>query len=326
LGLVVVCDRMTIEINTQITDLSSFKIKIPEDEQRVTNELVSQILGWMKKNHKPFFRVNTLIMNKLVYFSMKEIQKINDSILITNGWYKYGPCYEELREREAPDRFSDYSNFAPRSNYMEEVERVCSSEFIKFEESSNTDASASGENRYYYNYLKHVYSEMVPEELRWLQPFYQSKHDLEHLMYVLAVDPNISDDKAELQQKFSDSLFKFESAICDTDYDSHVKLGKIQDVTLRFSALLEPIFNDYLLSTTQQVNPKIRLFAGEFARFFDDALLMPFAYKNLISTFESQFGTKDKKKHFDKAADNLTGTVNRRLPEFILTLKRFGLM
>jgi hypothetical protein len=257
---------------------------------------------------------------------MKEIRKINDSLLITNGWYKYGPCYEELRDKEAPDNFLDYSMFTPRMNYLDEIDTICSTEFIKFEETTRSDGSVSEEEMYYYTYLKHVYSEKIPKELNWLQPFYQSKHELENIMYVLTIDQDRSSDKAELQQKFSDSLFRFESAICDTDYANRVNLGRIQDVTLRFSALLEPIFNDCLLSDTSHYNPKIHAFASEVARFFDNTLLMPFAYKNLIATLESPFETKDKKKHFDITANKLTGDVNRRLPEFVLNLKKFGLM
>ena len=45
---------------------------------------------------------------------MKEIQKTNELLLVSSGWYKYGPCYEELREREAPTNMQDYSNFVPR--------------------------------------------------------------------------------------------------------------------------------------------------------------------------------------------------------------------
>ncbi|GEM_PF-4435772 len=317
---------MPTEINTKKVDLYSTNIKTPEDEQFATNELVSQILGWLKRNEKPVSKGNTLIMNKLVYFSMKEIQKINNLFIITNGWYKYGPCYEQLREKDAPETMEDYRQFNPRDEYLNEVELICEREFPIFEKSSNANASTTIKEQYYYTYLKHVYSDLVPPELKWLQPFFQSKHELEHLMYCFAFDKVEHDDKSKLQRKFSDNLFQFESAICDVDYDKQVKLGQLQDVTLRFCAILEPIFNDGLLSTCQK-DQKFKSFAGGVAMFFDEKILMPFAYKNLIATFESPFKeVETKKRCFRKAADELTDEINQRLPDMIRTLKKYELM
>ncbi len=320
---------MSMEIKLKEVDLHSIKVKRREDEQSATNELVCQILGWMKENGKPISRVNTLIMNKLVYFSMQEIRKTNNSLLITNGWYKYGPCYEELRVREGPDRIEDYSKFNPRAGYLDEVNTVCSREFPLFEKSSCVDASTSVKEQYYYTYLKHVYLDLVPPKLKWLQTYYQSKHELEYLMYCLAFDlSNLNDDKSSLQEQFSECLFQFESAICDTDYEEHVKLNGLQDITLRFSAILEPVFNDYCLSTTRQKDPVLDSIVGRVAIFFDGDILMPFAYENLIATYESPFENVlvSKKKTFAKTADKLTEKIRLKLFDMVYDLKKHGLM
>lgn len=315
-------------ITTKKVDLHSAKIKNQEDEGAATRELVSQVLGWLSSNGKPFSRVNTLIMNKLVYFSMKEIQKTNPSLVITNGWYKYGPCYEELREKEAPDAMEEYGAYEPRASCLDEVGLICKREFPLFESSSKADGSTSIKERYYYTYLSHVYSECVPEGLEWIQPFFESKHKLENLMYRLAFEPGEEYNKSEMQREFSDCLFQFESAICDSEYSQHVKLGELQGTTLRFSSLLEPLFNDYLLSSRAGENPVLESVGKEFARFFDEGVLACFAYKNLAGTFEapSEQTEKAKKRSFNKAADDLAERFRLRLPSLISTLKKHELM
>jgi len=306
---------MSLEIKTKPVDLYSLIVNGKAREQQATNELVTQILGWLNENDKNLKTINTLIMNKLVYFSLLELRKTNPRLMISNGWYKYGPCYEELRQYEAPDRILDYAHFKPRA-FSTEVENVCKTHFALYEKSRH--------EKYFFNYLKFIYSRLVPDNFVPIQPFYLAKLELSNLTY----EAFTAKETTKFADKFSRAIYDFESSVCNADYSKFCDINQAdEDIMLTFTSMIEPLYTRHIFSSDAQKSNKARSFASHLAIFFDERVLLPLSYRNLFATFQSpvEAYTKVKKRKFETTAKTEFKQVRKDILANLKLLKTQGL-
>lgn len=271
---------MPISITTRRPiDLHRIEVNDKAKELVVLTELQGQIRKWLTEHAIPMNKVYTILINKLVYYSVREInQNINPQLKISSGWYKYGPCFEAMREREM-DQYT-FGLMSPTKNYVDEVAKICETEVPIYMKTLNEDIKNSG--RYFYDYLKHIYTDKDRMIYSELSGFYPAKHDLEYFALKAAYAPN-SINKGDITKH----IIRFNSEIANTRYSNFVGLDEnLIERVFDFTIALEQILiSNKELKEKEKSDELIEAYAKTMSHEFDHTTLMIFAYKNYLATY-----------------------------------------
>ena len=259
---------------TGVVDLYSIEMKGAHDERVAIIEIQKQIRHWISKNFGDHesdiitITSSSILLNKLMYYISNEIKKKNSNFIITGGWYKYGPCYENGRNGEGSyslETFQCLEKDRKIPDIIDEVNTVCKEHVPKFWESVNKE-----HNKFPWDYLSYVYHEKV--DFPFLKSFYTSKHEL---LNALMHEKEILKDGKKMTRIFMD----FDAAIINPKYVNQVDL-KEQDVyyLTEFTTLLA----DCVLN-----NPggKIPVLA-DMSNYFNEYIIRLFSSKNYIKTLQ----------------------------------------
>ncbi len=255
-------------------ELVEFNVTSPDQEFILVMNIFNQIRAWMAKKELPINFVNSLLLNKLTYFTVKELRNINPKILVSGGWYKYGPCLETLRANGERGT-TDLKIITPIKikKIWPEVEKVCTEETNIF----YADEKEQTNVKYFYKYLKHVYTDK--SEYEDLKDYYITKNELAYLFLKFAFDQKL-DPNLKL------AFVRFERALMNKDYLKFVNLTESQ-VTIVFDYLsimkkLLEIHNNSTLKKNETYWQIVRKIASDF----EQDVLGEFAYLNYMATYK----------------------------------------
>ena len=259
-------------VKQESVDLYKFKIRNETDEGIVERVIQSQIKTLLLNKGFDHKAVNTIFFNKVIYFSAKQIHdKKNTDLLLSGGWYKYGPCYEKGRVGEGTRMFLD--PLKPSKNITEEVESVFEEEFPIFME------SMENQDQFFHSYLDHVYT--TRQEHDEIKEFYINKNDLCFNAYNLAYGKNEVSTK-----QFRRNLINFEKSILKRDYCDFAKLEESDFAnSQRLISLIGEALIKYVENKEELQDEFLESNIKSVAFMFDRFIQMPFADKNYIATF-----------------------------------------
>jgi len=253
-------------------NLKTLKIINKDKEYFFTCNLMGQIRTWMSRNGYGVKGVNTLLVNKLLYFITKRLNAKYPNIDISGGWYRYGPCLEEYRKR-GEEGITDLTLTSPSTykNVLDDVNVVCEEEvplFFRFREKDKY-------KKYFYHYLKHVYENKC--EYPQLKGYYVSKNDLTYNFLQFAFNKDLNPN---LKKYF----FNFQKAIMSKEYVKFVTINeKTQETIFNYLTVMKKLmFLDTPLKKSEQFCFVLRKVASDFER----DVLGEFSYKNYIKTYK----------------------------------------
>jgi hypothetical protein len=251
-------------------DLHSIKIRDAHEERVAIIELQKQIRGWISEkfgdHEKEIITLSSssILLNKLVYYITNEIKKNNPNFIITSGWYKYGPCYENGRKAEGSFSLETFQCLERGEKIVDEVNSVCKEHVPMFWKSITGD-----HNSFPYSYLSYVYDKKV--DFPFLKAFYTSKHEL---LDALIYNKEILKDEKKMARMF----MNFDAAIINPNYVNQVNLNDqdVYNLTEFTSLLAYYIFNC----------PEKKEELEEMKNYFNDYILRLFSSKNYIKTLQ----------------------------------------
>lgn len=254
-------------IKSEAVDLYKHKVRTHSSENVAIFEIEGQILKWLIDNSMQ--RViesgsGSILLNKLVYFISEKLEKINQNLIISRGWYKYGPCYEHGRWGEESLSLAAFGKLEPRKEVITEIAEICKDHVPRFLDSSNR-------GNFPYNYIEYIYSEHC--NFPWLQEYYLSKHKLSHILGAL--------DKQRIEEKEINKAFiDFDKAIINKKYLNKVGIddGVVEDI-LEITTLLSDV----------AINPEEKGidYFRDIRDYFNENILITFASKNYIKTLRT---------------------------------------
>ncbi len=263
----------TIQIGQEPINLYEFRVKNRDLERQAIIEIHSQILKWLQDEKLDTqiksIRCNSILLNKLTYYIANDIEKKNRHMVISRGWYKYGPCFESGRRGEESLALTMFDHLLPSKKVIQEIEDTCKKEVPLF--LKNIDRSQD----YPFEYLMHIYTDRV--DYPKIKNFYLAKHIL---------TGSIREYRKESTKSNIDELNKasmdFDKEILAASYRSTVNIHPTDiDLILEFSALMNQILND------AYENPDEIPLANKIANDFINIVLMTFANKNYLYTFKT---------------------------------------
>jgi hypothetical protein len=247
-------------------DLLSLHIRRREDEQLAVVNIWGQVLGWIKEKGCRDILNNrgiSILQNKLIYYISKEIHKNNPNFILTTGWYRYGPCFEQGRHKEESFSLELLKHTKPEKEYIDPVKTVCEEHIPIFEK----------DDKYFpREYLSYIYSNKV--DFDFLKYFYPAKHEL--WLYL----NDILQKKSIPPSKINEALIKFDSSILDKRITN--KIGILKNEREKFLDFTS-ILGDILTSDNTDDIPII----SSYYNIFDEILLGALSYKVYESTLES---------------------------------------
>lgn len=261
---------------TQVpVNLYDYQIKNETDEKIVERTFLGQILYLLKEKKYEKEDINTIFLNKVIYFSAREIEKTNSKLGLSKGWYKYGPCYEAGRLSEQGLTKYYFKNLKPIDCTIPEIEKTFGEEIGPY------IGTIKHDERFFYHYLDHIYRDR--QEYKELNAFYLTKNDLSYNAFKLAYNGDIS------AEKFRRNLIDFEKAIIDKKYLNFIGMkDKHMDLILKATSLIgEPIIKYSEIKDKLDFDPILDNQIKNMALVFDTIIQMPFAYKNYYKTFET---------------------------------------
>jgi hypothetical protein len=264
-----------VQIRQSKIDLYEKKILNKQDELQAILSIESQILQWLKEKEVDKrilqHRGNSLLINKLTYFISEKLEEINPRLIISRGWYKYGPCFEHGRRGEESLSLFTFGYHKKPDKILPEIDEECSIQVPKFLESIAKDGS------FPYSYVHYIYSEKC--NYPWLQQYYLSKHKLSHML-------SETEFKRIEEKELNKAFIEFDRAILDSRYAKKIGLPK-QDA----SKLLEVtcLLNHALRHPEEYEDEHVR----HIRTYFTENILLAFAFKNYENTFHtSRMGHK----------------------------------
>jgi len=268
---------MVNKITTNI-DLHNFEVKDKADEDAALFEMLAQIKMWLSEKGINRNKVYSILLNKLIYYSARELALVNPAFKISGGWYRYGPCFEAMREREMSEETIEISD-TKNKTVVEEIIKVCEEEvpiYLK-----TIEKGIRTENRYFYDYLMHIYTSPKRMVYPELANFYPAKHKLSKEVLDVAYDSKSN------THALTRMVIKFNSEITKSKYVSFVGIDysticKVHDFTL---ALEETLVQSKELESQGKVNLELMSTSQHMAHVFDEIPLGSFAYKNYYSTY-----------------------------------------
>jgi len=192
-------------------ELCDFKVTSAETRAQAIRHLYGQINKWWEENSKPV--TNSILMNKLMYYCEKEIQKKNRLFRIDTGWYLYGPCYEDGRRHE---RYDSAITITPVSEeYCDEIDNVCKELVPRFNDCMKRGTVMT-------EFLEYIYSTKC--DVQELKDYYLAKHHF--ITHFKPFGDHSSDIRTKPQEEILDTIFEFEGAISSDEYVSEIDIDK----------------------------------------------------------------------------------------------------
>jgi hypothetical protein len=252
-------------------NLYDFTTRNRESENLAIYEIQRQILRFLDDNKKriEFFkhRDSSIPINKIIYFSAKALENINKKLIISRGWYKYGPCYEGGRHSEESLSLMVFPNLEPAKTILPEIEENCKKEISIFLKTKFRE--------YPYDYLTHIYNERVdfPE----IKEFYIAKHELSNALFQWLRGEQVS------SEKLNKLFINFDKEIANPRYFNLLKISdKDIDVILEYTSIL-----NYIINNSTKIDKKSEFIIHESVNNFINIVLMIFADKNYSYTFHT---------------------------------------
>jgi len=162
------------KIKFKMEDLTTLKIRNVEDLAHAQTQIKAQINKWLGSDDTSIHNLSSILLNKLVYYISKEVNKINKDFIIDSGWYIYGPCYEEGRQYELYERPMTFQPVA--DDISNEVKIVCDDLIPKFN-SWNRKGKALTE------FLRYIYTDKNKCDQPKFKDFYIAKHEMLCILY-----------------------------------------------------------------------------------------------------------------------------------------------
>ncbi len=260
---------MSLEIRSANIDLYKHKIHNWFDEQQAIFSVESQILQWLKDNGEDKDvlgnRSSSLLINKLIYFISERLEKTNPSLVISRGWYKYGPCFEHGRKGEESMSLFAFDKHKTVSRILPEVSQECEQQVPKYLKSLEKDGS------FPYGYIHYIYSERC--NYPWLQEYYLGKHRLSQVL------SDLEHGKTK-EKDIIKAFIDFDRAIINTKYQKEINVRQIDiDKILEVTALLSCTARDPENSKTE--------YFRNMRTYFTENVLLAFAIKNYERTLHT---------------------------------------
>lgn len=296
---------ITLKVRKPTTLCDLYKINTYQysEEQRAVFEIQRQIRKWLEETYGDQTildnsKYNSIIINKITYFSAKAIQKNNPDLVISGGWYIYGPCYELGRRSEESISLMVFDKLNTSETVIKEIENTCSEQVAKFLDSTSKED-------FPYTYLQHIYANK--SEYKELKDFYVSKHELSKKLF------DFEKIKKEGTAIDYDGIYQaineFEAAISSESYYKKINLPEDDVYTmLEFTGLMQ-----HFLEKNGKENPHWELFKS-----FQELILLGFACKNYNHTFESKNQTWERKikKDMQKKYTTAIEAIKNKLPAY----------
>jgi hypothetical protein len=259
---------MSLEIRSTNIDLHKHKIRRWFDEQQAIFSIESQILQWLKDagDEKAVLgtRSSSLLINKLMYFISERLEKTNPSLVISRGWYKFGPCFEHGRQGEESMSLFAFDKHKPVNTILPEVSQECELQVPRYLKSLERDGS------FPYGYINYVYSERC--NYPWLQNYYLAKHNLSKLLS----DMDIKDVK---EKELNKAFIEFDRAVLDSKYRNKINISSQEaNRVLEISSLTSYMAAD---------KKKYGEYFNNIRHYFTENVLLTFAMKNYENTFHT---------------------------------------
>jgi len=265
---------MTKKLLIKQEDLYTFSVRNSTDEQRALQQIISQTAYWLRENNLEQEvrrnKYNSILMNKLVYYSMRKLQVKNPRLKLRSGWYKYGPCCEELRHGEeslGKTMFSQWE-ITGIDDVLPEIEETCRKLVPVFMKSVRKGG-------FPHSYLHYVYkrSSDISEDMK---RYYLAKSALSE-----ALDRYSRGDKRDASP-LERYLIEFDAAVMNPKYYRQIELSEseIRMVT-EYTALIPYVIESSTQSTVH------KQMVRDVVMYFLNGVLMIFAYRNYMKTFES---------------------------------------
>lgn len=298
---------ITIKVRkpTTVCDLHKINTYQYTEEQRAVFEIQRQIRKWLEVTYGDQTildnsKYNSIIINKITYFSARAIQKTNPNLVISGGWYIYGPCYELGRHSEESISLMVFDTLNTSETVIQEINDACSEQVAKFIDSADKEG-------FPYQYLQHIYANK--SEYKELKDFYLSKHELTKKLF------NFKKTKKEGTaidyEEISHAITEFETAISSEKYYKKINLPEDDVYTvLEFTGLMQ-----HLLEKKYYGNENLR---WELLKSFQELIVLGFACKNYNHTFESKNQTWERKikENMQKKYTSAIGAIKNKLPAY----------
>jgi len=258
-------------MKTPYVELTKFSVKSVGSVRQATSEMYAQFNRWCEDNGYPRgLRVQSILVNKVLYYTEKEVQKGNDKFRIDTGWYLYGPCYEQGRTFELSHR--PISIMPVSDRVSDELAGVCEELVPRFA----ADYKAGGIGGVLRNFLAYIYSNKCDHDE--LREYYGAKHALQCQLWAFGGLTEF--DPTEQAKAVTQAVTQFDRVLLG-DYPKTVSLDQeTLDQILEFT----PLFEEYAQMAAEGA-------AGcPFFEVLDRAgglILSGLAHLNYARTFES---------------------------------------
>jgi hypothetical protein len=284
-------------------NIKNFKVDSEDQEDALTLNLLAQIRTWLSEKKYPVNEVNTLLINKLLYFIIKELQQKNPHIKVSGGWFRYGPCLEEYRKR-GEEGTQDLTLVQPTryKQILEAVKIVCEEQVPLFFKCLKEDKS----KRYFYHYLKYIYTDKC--EYPDLKEYYIAKNELAYAFIQFAYT---KEKLPNLKKSFVD----FQSAIVNKKYVNFVKIStNTQEVIDNYLVIMKKLVQ---LSSHSKLSKSDEFWfvTRKIAQDFEKSVLGEFSYKNYIVTYKDINRNKEskRKKYFQEEVEKFETYVHGQI-------------
>ena len=148
--------------------LTELKIKNIEDLHTAKTSMRAQINKWFDEQYDTLINIKGILLNKLIYYIQKEVEKTNKDFVINSGWYIYGPCYEEGRTYESKNQTIPHFKLLA-DEVSDEVKSVCD-ELVPLYLDLDRKGLA------FTDFLRYIYTKKCDQEE--YQDFYLAKHEI----------------------------------------------------------------------------------------------------------------------------------------------------
>ena len=292
-----------LQLSCPTIDFDSFKVKSSADERKLVLAIQGQIKKWIADNQNARFAPNSLIVNKLTYYSYRKLKDQNPGLVLRSGWYIYGPCYEGLRRDEENLEKFTFDVLGPAKDVSEEVNAVCNEHIPRY---------AASEGPYFQSYLSFVYGErqIYPE----LKDYYSSKLELDCSLGKILYEKQAV-DKTGIDRK----IVNFERAIANPDYMGFAHLDEsIVDEVLSYTNSLSHALSFHSDDGNRRLKDFSLILGAKFLE-----VQRIFAYPDYSATYE-HFDKKQEVR--DKKGFQLQGQLKARQVAEMLAHDFEGLM
>jgi len=251
-------------------DLSSLKIKKKDDIEAAETSIFAQINKWLENEKIRTSNLDSILLNKLVYYIAREVQKTNPDFILDTGWYIYGPCFENGRKFEIKRTPMMIEPIA--KDVQNEVDIVCKELIPRFRK-CQTDGTIMTD------FLKYIYSEKCDKND--FREFYNYKQEIYLLLHRFN-DIDHHNIGSEKPLEIHEILWNYEKIFYDSNYSSIVGLNskEIESIKNYIELLGELI--DFELDEQKTFS-----LIKDFATAYNEIILSGLSQFNYAKTFES---------------------------------------